>query len=68
MLPRFIRRDGPEPDAEEVAKFRAGRILPIPLRRFGLPEDMARAALFLLSDEAAFVTGTELVLDGGATA
>jgi NAD(P)-dependent dehydrogenase (short-subunit alcohol dehydrogenase family) len=35
------------------------------LRRLGRPEDVAAAALFLASDEAGFVTGTTLVVDGG---
>ena len=37
----------------------------IPLRRLGTPEDVANAAAFLASDEAAYVTGTTLVVDGG---
>lgn len=40
----------------------------VPLGRLGTTEDMAAACLFLLSDRAAFVTGTELVVDGGLTA
>ena len=40
----------------------------IPLRRVGEPEDVAYAALFLASDEARWITGTDLVVDGGATA
>ena len=36
------------------------------LRRLGLPEDVARAALFFASDESAWVTGTTLTVDGGA--
>lgn len=40
----------------------------IPLRRYGLPEDIAKAIAFLASDEAAFITGTTLVVDGGVTA
>ena len=35
---------------------------------FGRADDMAAAALFLLSDKASFITGTELVVDGGVTA
>ena len=37
----------------------------IPLRRIGLPEDLANAALFLASPAAAFITGVNLVVDGG---
>ena len=37
------------------------------LKRVGQPEEVAYAALFLASDEASFITGTELVVDGGAT-
>ncbi|HXF55755.1 MAG TPA: SDR family NAD(P)-dependent oxidoreductase [Hyphomicrobiaceae bacterium] len=39
-----------------------------PLRRFGTPEDVAGAALFLASDDAAFITGAELAVDGGMAA
>ncbi|HTP36770.1 MAG TPA: SDR family oxidoreductase [Methyloceanibacter sp.] len=36
-----------------------------PLRRFGTPQDIANAALFLASDEAAYITGASLNVDGG---
>ena len=39
-----------------------------PLGRLGRPEEVAHAALYLASDEAAFATGSALVLDGGLTA
>jgi len=39
-----------------------------PLRRFGLPEEIARAALFLASDESSFITGADLAVDGGMAA
>ena len=39
-----------------------------PLRRFGTGEDVARAALFLASDESAFITGIEIPVDGGMAA
>lgn len=39
-----------------------------PLGRFGKPEDIAKAALFLASDDAPWITGTSLVVDGGREA
>lgn len=39
-----------------------------PMRRLGKPEEIAAAAIYLASDSAAFVTGTDLVIDGGITA
>ncbi len=39
-----------------------------PLRRFGKPVDIAMGCLYLASDEASWVTGSELVIDGGLTA
>ena len=39
----------------------------IPLRRVGKPEDIANASVFLLSDQANYITGTEIIVDGGLT-
>jgi NAD(P)-dependent dehydrogenase (short-subunit alcohol dehydrogenase family) len=47
------------------ANERADKIEATPLRRLGKPIEVAYGVLFLVSDEASFVTGTELVIDGG---
>jgi NAD(P)-dependent dehydrogenase (short-subunit alcohol dehydrogenase family) len=44
------------------------RLQATPLGRFGTPHDIAMGCLYLASDEAAWVTGSELVIDGGMTA
>jgi NAD(P)-dependent dehydrogenase (short-subunit alcohol dehydrogenase family) len=53
-------------DPEELVRRRAAGA--VPLGRTGRPEEIANAALFLLSDEASFVTGAALPVDGGVTA
>jgi NAD(P)-dependent dehydrogenase (short-subunit alcohol dehydrogenase family) len=47
---------------------RRGLIAAIPIDGFGRPAEVAHAILYLASDESAYITGTELVLDGGTTA
>ena len=53
-------------DPEELVRKRAHGS--VPLGRTGRPEEIASAALFLLSDEASFITGAALPVDGGVTA
>jgi NAD(P)-dependent dehydrogenase (short-subunit alcohol dehydrogenase family) len=48
-----------EPAEEQIARR-------LPLRRLGVPEDIAAAALFLCSEAASWITGHTLVIDGGA--
>jgi len=50
---------------EQREAFEAGMAAAIPLGRFGRPEEIAEAALFLASDTASFVTGVNLRIDGG---
>ena len=44
------------------------RLVHVPMGRFGLAKEMAKAALYLASDESSYVTGTEFNVDGGITA
>ncbi|MDR5782553.1 SDR family oxidoreductase [Caballeronia sp. LZ065] len=52
---------------KELAAAGEGIQAAVPLKRFGEAREVAQAALFLASDDAAFVTGTEMVVDGGLT-
>jgi 2-keto-3-deoxy-L-fuconate dehydrogenase len=54
--------------ADDPAARRAALVARQPMGRLGRPAEIAAAALYLASDEAAFVTGTELVIDGGMVA
>jgi NAD(P)-dependent dehydrogenase (short-subunit alcohol dehydrogenase family) len=61
---RHYYRDAPR---EEVERVMRQRDKACPMGRQGSPWDVARAALFLASDDATYVTGAELVVDGGLT-
>ena len=43
------------------------RLVHVPMGRFGEAAEMARAALFLASDDSSYITGSELMVDGGIT-
>lgn len=59
---RYLYSTEPDPDAARARDAEA-----IPLRRFGSPEEIAAAAAFLCSSEAAYITGVTLLVDGGLT-
>ena len=54
--------------ASSLAVARSRRPQDVPLGRAGKPDEIAYGVLYLASDESAFVTGSELVIDGGRTA
>lgn len=51
--------------AEQLAAMAEGIRTQIPLKRFGEPAEIARAAVFLASDESRFMLGAEIIIDGG---
>jgi NAD(P)-dependent dehydrogenase (short-subunit alcohol dehydrogenase family) len=50
---------------EEVRKFKTGLASTVPMGRLGTPDEIAKAAVFLASDDSSFITGIELFVDGG---
>ena len=52
---------------EEAAAIREGYANETPMRRLAQPEELANAALFLASDESSFMTGSDMVVDGGVS-
>lgn len=66
VLPAIIETDllrEREPDAEKRKKY----IQRIPVGRFGTPEDVAYMVLFLASEYASYITGQNIIVDGGST-
>ena len=53
--------------ADESAKLDKAMSSRIPLGRWGEPEDLAKAVLFLASDDSSYINAIELMVDGGAT-
>jgi 3-oxoacyl-[acyl-carrier protein] reductase len=62
IAPGFI-----ETDMSEAVRNMAGDVIKkvIPVRRYGQPEDVAKVAVFLASDESAYITGQVITVDGG---
>jgi NAD(P)-dependent dehydrogenase (short-subunit alcohol dehydrogenase family) len=80
LIGRSIRVNAVRPDVIETPLFgklglseaqvqELGQALPqrIPAKRFGKPEEVAMAVAFLASDDASYITGVELAVDGGRT-
>ncbi len=61
LLKDFAKKARKKRELERIAS-------EIPMKRLGRPEDIARAVLYLASDDSSYVTGTYILVDGGSTA
>jgi NAD(P)-dependent dehydrogenase (short-subunit alcohol dehydrogenase family) len=59
--------DGQANTPEDAAAIRKMYANYTPMRRIGRPDELAAAALFLASDESSFMTGSDMVVDGGVS-
>jgi NAD(P)-dependent dehydrogenase (short-subunit alcohol dehydrogenase family) len=50
---------------EQIDEFKASQVATVPMGRMGTPDEVAKAAVFLASDDSSYVTGIELFIDGG---
>jgi len=57
--------DGLVNSPEEAQRFKEGMASQVPLGRVGSPDEIAKVAVFLASDDSSYVTGVELFVDGG---
>ncbi|MBN2063474.1 MAG: 3-oxoacyl-[acyl-carrier-protein] reductase [Sedimentisphaerales bacterium] len=64
IAPGFITTDMTDVLPDKIKEMAKGSI---PMNRFGLPEEIAAAVVFLASDEASYITGQTLCVDGGMT-
>lgn len=65
ISPGYIKTPIFDQRLEKDPAYLSRRAANVPLKRIGTPQDIANAALFLASDEASYVTGADLIVDGG---
>jgi 3alpha(or 20beta)-hydroxysteroid dehydrogenase len=66
--PGGVNTEMGNPGRESVETVNARSFRRVPLQRIGEPEEIARATLFVCSDEASYISGAEIAVDGGWTA
>jgi NAD(P)-dependent dehydrogenase (short-subunit alcohol dehydrogenase family) len=64
ISPGFIRTPLTEKNYSDPEHYRK-RVEIVPLKRIGTPEDVAKLASFLASEESSYINGEEVVIDGG---
>lgn len=67
ISPGYIKTPIFDQRLEKDPTYLSRRAANVPLKRIGTPQDIANAALFLATDEASYITGTDLIVDGGYT-
>lgn len=60
-----LQKGAPDPAGVDMAKMLEGFLAKIPMHRMGEPDDIGKVALFLASDLSSYMTGTQIVVDGG---
>lgn len=63
--PGVAKMSGPADPSVDMEKIMAAFMQKIPMHRFGEPDDIGKVALFLASDMSSYMTGTQIVVDGG---
>ncbi len=68
ILPGMIASDIHTPIQEQSPDQHAALVAAIPMARMGEPDDIAKAALFLACEDSSYITGAEILVDGGLSA
>jgi 2-deoxy-D-gluconate 3-dehydrogenase len=60
-----LQKDSPVPQGVDMQKLLEAFLAKIPMKRMGDPDDIGKVALFLASDMSSYMTGSQVVVDGG---